>query len=212
MKRLRMGVMISGTGRTLKNFIDGIREGDLPAEIPLVISSDPEAYGITYAKEAGIPWEVISPGDHRGVKAYSEAIVAPLREARVDLVCMAGFIHLWTIPEDLEGKVMNIHPALIPSFCGKGFYGSHVHETALERGVKVSGCTVHFADNVYDHGPIILQKAVPVLEGDDPDSLATRIFEKECEAYPEAIRLFAEGRLRIRGRRVEVLPGNPADT
>jgi folate-dependent phosphoribosylglycinamide formyltransferase PurN len=100
---------------------------------------------------------------------------------------------------------MNIHPALIPAFCGKGYYGHHVHEAALAYGVKVSGCTVHFADNIYDHGPIILQRTVPVLDTDTAESLAVRVFEQECEAYPEAIRLFAEGRLRIDGRRVRIV-------
>ena len=108
------------------------------------------------------------------------------------------------VPDDFADRVMNIHPALIPAFCGKGFYGHRVHQAALETGVKVCGCTVHFADNVYDHGPIILQRAVPVLDDDTPDTLAARVFEQECEAYPEAIRLFAEGRLRVEGRRVYV--------
>jgi phosphoribosylglycinamide formyltransferase-1 len=121
------------------------------------------------------------------------------------LVCLAGFLQLISIPEDFQGRVMNIHPALIPAFCGKGFYGHHVHEAVLAYGVKITGCTVHFCDNQYDHGPIILQRAVPVLDDDTPDSLAARVFQQECEAYPEAIRLFAEGRLRIEGRRVRIL-------
>jgi formyltetrahydrofolate-dependent phosphoribosylglycinamide formyltransferase len=132
------------------------------------------------------------------------------RQHRADLVCMAGFLQLLPIPDDFAGRVMNIHPALIPAFCGKGFYGHRVHEAALQHGVKVSGCTVHFADNVYDHGPIILQRAVPVLDDDTPDTLAARVFEQECEAYPEAIRLFAEGRLRVEGRRVRVGPELPS--
>ena len=114
------------------------------------------------------------------------------------------------VPDDFLGRVMNIHPALIPAFCGKGYYGHHVHEAVLAYGVKVSGCTVHFADNEYDHGPIILQRAVPVLDDDTPDTLAARVFEQECEAYPEAIRLFAEGRLRIEGRRVKIMGERPA--
>jgi folate-dependent phosphoribosylglycinamide formyltransferase PurN len=117
---------------------------------------------------------------------------------------MAGFLQLITIPEDFQHRVMNIHPALIPAFSGKGFYGHHVHEAALAMGVKVSGCTVHFADNQYDHGPIILQRVVPVLDDDTPDTLAARVFEQESEAYPEAIRLFADGRLTVEGRRVRV--------
>jgi len=118
---------------------------------------------------------------------------------------MAGFLQLLTIPEDFQLRVMNIHPSLIPAFCGKGFYGHHVHEAVLEAGVKITGCTVHFADNQYDHGPIILQRAVPVLDDDTPESLAQRVFEAEKEAYPEAIRLFAQGRLVVTGRRVRIL-------
>lgn len=206
MGELRIGVLLSGTGRSLENMIDRIRRGEIPGKIVLVISSDPEVRGLEIAREAEVPTAVVSPKGHPNVDSFTEALVAPLREARVGLVCMAGFIHLWRIPDALDGKVMNIHPALIPSFCGKGWYGSRVHRRILASGVKVSGCTVHFADNVYDHGPIILQKTVPVLEGDTPDTLASRVFDQECEAYPEAIRLFAEGRLRIHGRRVEVLP------
>src|SRR5262249_23652030 len=111
------------------------------------------------------------------------------------------------IPDDFRNLVLNIHPALIPAFSGKGFHGLHVHRAALETGVKVSGCTVHFADNEYDHGPIVLQRWVPVLDDDSPETLAARVFEQECEAYPEAIRLFAEGHLRPEGRRVRVVAG-----
>jgi folate-dependent phosphoribosylglycinamide formyltransferase PurN len=119
---------------------------------------------------------------------------------------MAGFLQIITVPDDFRMRVMNIHPALIPAFCGKGFYGHHVHEAVIASGVKVTGCTVHYADNEYDHGPIILQRAVPVSDDDTPDTLAARVFEQECEAYPEAIRLFGEGRLAVEGRRVRVTP------
>jgi folate-dependent phosphoribosylglycinamide formyltransferase PurN len=135
---------------------------------------------------------------------FSERIFSLCRAAGVDLVCLAGFLQLLPIPDDFLLRVMNIHPALIPAFCGKGFYGHHVHEAVLAYGAKLSGCTVHFADNAYDHGPIILQRAVPVLDDDTPDSLAARVFEQECEAYPLAIRWFAEGRLELDGRRVLV--------
>jgi folate-dependent phosphoribosylglycinamide formyltransferase PurN len=126
--------------------------------------------------------------------AFSRAVFDRMRAARVELVTLAGFLARVDIPDDFHLRVMNIHPALIPSFCGKGMYGHHVHEAVIARGCKVSGCTVHFADNVYDHGPIISQKCVPVLEGDTPTSLAARVFEAECIAYPEAIRQFAEQR------------------
>jgi folate-dependent phosphoribosylglycinamide formyltransferase PurN len=141
-----------------------------------------------------------------GAAEFSNSIFTLCREARVDLVLLAGFLALIEVPEDFRFRVMNIHPALIPAFCGRGFYGHKVHEAVLERGAKVTGCTVHFADNHYDHGPIILQKCVPVADDDTPDRLAIRVFAAECEAYPEAVRLFAEGRLAVEGRRVRTSP------
>jgi phosphoribosylglycinamide formyltransferase-1 len=121
---------------------------------------------------------------------------------------MGGFLKRLDIPADFANRVVNIHPGLIPAFCGKGFYGHHVHEAVLEYGAKLSGCTVHFADNQYDHGPVILQKAVPVENDDTPETLAARVFEAECEAYPEAIQLIAEGRVKLEGRIVRILPSN----
>jgi folate-dependent phosphoribosylglycinamide formyltransferase PurN len=115
---------------------------------------------------------------------------------------MAGFLKHVLIPQDFVGRVMNIHPSLIPAFCGHNYFGRRVHQAALDYGVKFSGCTVHFVDNHYDHGPIILQRVVPVMDDDTPESLGARVFEQECQAYPEAIRLFAEGRLKVVGRRV----------
>jgi folate-dependent phosphoribosylglycinamide formyltransferase PurN len=138
---------------------------------------------------------------------FSRQVFELCRQARADLVCLAGFLQLIVIPDDYHLRVLNIHPALIPAFCGKGYYGRHVHEAVLAYGAKVSGCTVHFADNEYDQGPIILQRPVPVLENDTPDTLAARVFAEECEAYPGAIRLVAEGRLRVEGRRVYVFSG-----
>jgi folate-dependent phosphoribosylglycinamide formyltransferase PurN len=125
---------------------------------------------------------------------FTQAIFQRLRAAKVDLVTLAGFLARVDIPDDFHRRVMNIHPALIPAFCGKGMYGHHVHEAVLARGCKVSGCTVHYADSEYDHGPIISQSCVPVVEDDTPDSLAARVFEAECKAYPEAIRTFAADR------------------
>ncbi|MCP4365124.1 MAG: phosphoribosylglycinamide formyltransferase, partial [Planctomycetes bacterium] len=132
-------------------------------------------------------------------------ITAQLNKHTVDLIIMAGFNCLYEVPDKYMGKVMNIHPALIPSFCGRNYWGEKVHQAALDYGVKVSGCTVHFADNDYDNGPIILQRTVPVVEGDTPKSLAKRVFEEECQAYPDAIRLFQQGRLKIEGRKVTIL-------
>ena len=201
---LPLAVLISGGGTTLRNLLDRIRDGSLPAEVRLVISSTAQAGGLNFAREAGIPYHIVRHKDYATPEEYREAIFQPCREAGVELVVMGGFLKHVLIPADFEHRVMNIHPGLIPAFCGQGFYGHHVHQAVLDYGVKVSGCTVHFADNQYDHGPIILQRTVPVLDDDTPDTLAARIFEQECEAYPEAVRLFAEGRLQVVGRRVRV--------
>jgi len=203
-ERVKLGVLISGSGRTLQNFLDLSDEGTLKADVVKVISSRPEAYGLERARKHGVETAVVQKKDYEGTAGFSRAITAELAEADVDLVAMAGFLQFYRVPPQLKGKVMNIHPALLPSFGGKGYYGDRVHRAVLEYGCKVSGCTVHFADNEYDNGPIIVQKAVPVRENDDHDSLGDRVFEKELEAYPEAINLFAEGRLRMEGRRVRI--------
>lgn len=205
---LRLGVLVSGGGTTLQNFIDQIAAGTLHAEIPLVMASREECGGILRAERAGIPCAVLPRGRFGSVEEFSEAVFAPLREAEVDVAALAGFLELLRIPQDFTLRVMNIHPALIPAFCGKGYYGRRVHEAVLDRGVKVSGCTVHFADNHYDHGPIILQTCVPVHDDDTPETLAARVFEAECRAYPEALRLFAAARLELCGPRVRILPAS----
>jgi len=203
---LPVAVLISGGGTTLLNLIRKIGASQLPVDIRLVISSSPRAGGLRFAEEAGIPASVARPREHGSRAEFSEAIFEACRRAGVELVVMGGFLKQVTIPDDFLNRVVNIHPALIPSFCGKGFYGHHVHEAVLDYGVKVSGCTIHFVDNDYDHGPVILQKAVPVMDDDTPETLAARVFEAECEAYPEVLRLFAAGRLQVEGRRVRVLP------
>jgi formyltetrahydrofolate-dependent phosphoribosylglycinamide formyltransferase len=196
---IRLGVLLSGGGRTLENILDQIREGKLPAEVAVVIASRPGIRGIEIGKAAGVPTHLVRPKEYPTVEAYSDAMVKLLDDARVDLILLAGFLSYWIIPQRYLGRVMNIHPALLPSFGGKGMYGHHVHEAVLARGCKVSGCTVHFVNNAYDEGPIILQRAVPAYAEDTPDDLAARVFEQECIAYPEAIRLFAEGRLHVEG-------------
>jgi phosphoribosylglycinamide formyltransferase-1 len=206
-KPVRIAVLISGSGTTLQNLLDRSADGRLPARVVQVVASRADAYGLTRAARAGISAATVERKGCASREEFSARIFDLCRKAQADLVCLAGFLQLVIIPDDFAGRVMNIHPALIPAFCGKGFHGRHVHEAVLASGVKVSGCTVHFADNVYDNGPIILQRVVPVLDDDTPDTLAARVFEQECEAYPEAIRLFAEGRLRIEGRRVRTLPG-----
>ena len=200
--RLPVAVLISGGGTTLRNLLDKIRQRGLDVEVRLVISSNARAGGLRYAAEAGIPSRVLDPADFADDRQFSAAIFGACREARIELVVMGGFLKFVPIPADFENRVMNIHPGLIPAFSGKGFYGLRVHRAVLEYGAKVSGCTVHFVDNQYDHGPIILQRVVPVLDQDTPESLAERVFEQECDAYPEAVRMYATGRLRIEGRRV----------
>jgi phosphoribosylglycinamide formyltransferase 1 len=206
---VRLAVLLSGGGTTLQNLIDRIAAGRLQADIRLVVSNRYDAHGLERAAGAGIATAVVDRTDFPSRDMFSQKIFDLCRDAAAQLVCLAGFLQLIHIPDDFLGRVMNIHPALIPAFCGKGFYGQRVHEAVLGYGVKVSGCTVHFADNQYDQGPIILQRVVPVQDDDSAETLAARVFEQECEAYPEAIRLFGEGRLRIEGRRVRILAARP---
>lgn len=201
---LRIAVLISGTGRSLKNMLDRIESGRLNVEIRLVVASTPAARGLQFAEKATIPIAVLERKDSPSQGEYSREIFDHCRRAGVDLVALAGFIKRLTVPADFENRVVNIHPSLVPAFAGKGYYGHRVHEAVLEYGVKLSGCTVHFVDNEYDHGPVILQKAVPVLDGDTLDELEARVFAAECEAYPEALQLLAERRVVVEGRRVRV--------
>jgi phosphoribosylglycinamide formyltransferase-1 len=201
---IRLAVLLSGGGTTLQNLIDRIGDGRLAARIVCVVSSRADAFGLERAGRAGLPAHAVERKACPSREEFGARILGHCREAGAELVCMAGFLQLLPIPADFLGRVMNIHPALLPAFGGKGYHGLRVHEAALEAGVKVSGCTVHFADNEYDHGPIILQRVVAVEDDDTPESLQGRVFEQECEAYPEAITLFAQGRLRVKGRRVRV--------
>lgn len=199
---IRLAVLISGGGTTLLNLLEKNRAGRLDAEFPIVIASKEDCLGVERARNAGLKCEPVVRSQFDSVESFSDRIFQLCREAEVDLVILGGFLSLVQIPCDFENRVINIHPSLIPAFCGQGFHGHHVHEAVLERGAKVSGCTVHFANNEYDAGPIILQKVVPVMDEDTPDSLQKRVFEAECEAFPEAIRLFAAGRLQVAGNRV----------
>ena len=191
-----IAVFLSGSGTTLQNLIDRRVAGTLPIQIVQVIAGKPGAFGIERAQKAGLPIEVIARKDFNSLEEYSDCLFEKCRRAGAKLVCLAGFLQLLRIPPDFANRVLNIHPSLLPAFGGKGMFGHHVHEAVLAAGVKVSGCTVHFADNEFDHGPILLQRTVPVLDGDTPESLAARIYVEECEAYPEAIRMFAGGRIR----------------
>lgn len=207
---IRLAVLISGGGTTLVNLVRQIAAGRLNAEIVRVISSRAGAGGIQKATQAGLSVGVHARKQYSDVESYSLAIFDDCRSVAADLVICGGFLSLLQVPADFAYRVMNIHPSLIPAFCGAGFYGEKVHQAVVDRGVKVSGCTVHFVDDVFDHGPIILQRTVPVLVDDSADSLAMRVFSEECIAYPEAISLYGAGRLSIEGRRVRVLSGAPA--
>lgn len=198
---VKLGVLISGGGTTLLNFLEQIRSGELQAEVPVVIASQKNCRGVERSRAAGLRCEVLRPRDFPDVASYSHAVFSVLRSAHVDLVTLAGFLSLLQIPPDFQWRVLNIHPSLIPAFCGHGYYGHHVHEAAVARGVKVSGCTVHFADNDYDHGPIVVQRTVGLPDDCSPDQVAGLVFEQEKIAYPEAIRLWAKGRITIRGQR-----------
>lgn len=203
---LPIAVLISGGGTTLRNLIQQVASGALPVEIRLVISSNPQAPGLAFAHAAGIPTRVVEKKRGTRDEDFSQAIFGPCREAGVAYVVMGGFLKHVRIPPDFENRVLNIHPSLIPAHCGKGMYGMKVHEAVLAAGETVTGCTVHFVDDEYDHGPIILQRQVPVLPGDTPQSLQARVFAAECQAYPEALRLIAAGRVRVRAGQVEILP------
>ena len=208
---LRLGVLISGGGRTLLNVLDEINAGRLDAEVAVVIASK-NCSGIERCRNVGLDVKLVEYASFRDasgrvdVEAYTAALLDVLDAAKVDLIAMMGFLSRWNIPSRYDGRVMNIHPALLPNFGGQGMFGHHVHEAVLAQGGKVSGCTVHFADNEYDTGPIVVQRTVPVFDTDTPDELAARVFEQECLAYPEAIRLFAAGRLEILGPRVRIRP------
>lgn len=211
-KKLRIAVLLSGSGTTLQNLIDKTKSGELPAEVVAVISSRKDAYGIVRAENAGIPSFVVPSRKYPNWEEHSRPITEILGRFSPDLIITAGYMCLYVIPPQYEGKLMNVHPALIPAFCGKGFYGHLVHEAVIEHGVRVTGCTVHFVDNEYDNGPIILQRVVPVRSDDTADTIAERVMAEERVAFPEAIRLYAEGRLAVEGGRVRVLPGRWAPT
>jgi phosphoribosylglycinamide formyltransferase 1 len=201
---IHLAVLASGGSTTLQNLIDQIAAKTLEAVIDPVIVSRPGAAAVERAAQAGLPCQVIDRRPFADVEAFSEKIFAACDAARVELVCLAGWLCLLKIPPRFAGRVMNIHPALLPGFGGRGMYGLHVHQAVLDQGCKISGCTVHFVDDQYDHGPIILQRACPVAEADTAPTLAQRVFAEERIAYPQAIRLFQQGRLAIDGRRVRI--------
>ncbi|HIE95927.1 MAG TPA: phosphoribosylglycinamide formyltransferase [Planctomycetes bacterium] len=202
---VRLGVLISGGGTTLLNFLDCIQEGLMNAEVPLVVASRPDCKGVQRAVDAGLDCITICRRDFAGIKEFSDAVFGALRTKQVDLVTLAGYLSLLHIPDDFRHRVLNIHPALIPAFSGKGMYGHHVHDAVVARGAKVSGCTVHLADNEYDQGPIVLQSSVEIPDEATAQDVAALVFDREKIAYPEAIRRVTSGHLHLDGRRTRLV-------
>ncbi len=190
---VRLAVLISGGGTTLQNFLNVIGEGKLDASVEVVISSKPNVEGLNKARRSRIPTEVVERRRFDTLAEFSDAITEIVDRCAVDLVILGGFLQRWLFSERYRGRVLNIHPGPLPKFGGQGMYGSHrVNEAVLAAGESESAATVIIADHEYDHGPVILAKSVPVLEGDTPDSLAARVFEAECEIYPEAVRIMVQ--------------------
>jgi formyltetrahydrofolate-dependent phosphoribosylglycinamide formyltransferase len=212
MMSIRIAILVSGQGRgsNMAAIIDACQRGEIDGKVVLVIGTRDEAPALQRATEKGVSTEVVSPSK-LGEEEYARRLLQTLGDAQVDLVCLAGFMRLLPPPvvHAYAGRVMNIHPALLPLFGGKGMYGEHVHRAVLESGMKVSGCTVHFVDESYDTGPIILQRCVPIEEEDTWETLAARVLAQEHQAYVQAVKLFAQGRLRVEGRRVRILPPAP---
>jgi phosphoribosylglycinamide formyltransferase-1 len=205
-KPIKLAVLLSGSGTTLQNLLDRIATGKLNAQVSIVIGSRAGLVGIERARSAGLRTEIVERKSFGDCASFSRAVFDRVGSADVDLVCLAGWLCLLEIPERYRGRTMNIHPSLLPSFGGKGLFGHKVHEAVLAHGCKVSGCTVHFVDDAYDTGPIILQRTCAVEETDTPTMLAHRVFEQEKIAYPQAIELFQQGRLKIEGRCVRIIP------
>ena len=207
-ENVKIAVLVSGGGTNLQALIDAEKRGELgKGKISLVISSKPGVYALERAKNGGIESMVLSRKEYTDIKEYSAALADALVKSGVELVVLAGFLTIFDeqVYEKFPGKILNVHPALIPSFSGKGYYGLHVHEAALDAGVKVSGATVHIVTPVCDGGPIVLQRAVEVKEGDTPESLQRRIMEEaEWKILPEAVRLFCDGRIEIKGNKVHI--------
>jgi len=205
---LRIAVLVSGHGRgsNLQSLMDACADGRIAGSVALVIGTRAGAPALDRASSAGVPTAVAAPKAFADSVQYGVELLRLLNGCGAGLVCLAGYMRLLpdAVVDAYHGRIMNVHPALLPLFGGRGMYGEHVHTAVIESGMKVSGCTVHFVDNEYDHGPIILQTAVPVAEDDTPEDLAARVLPEEHRTYARAVRLFAQGRLRIEGRRVRI--------
>ena len=206
---VKIAVLVSGGGTNLQALIDAQHRGEIiGGEIAAVIASKPGVFALERAEKAGIPGYVIARKDYDSSQAMTVALVEKLKELDIGLVVLAGFMTIITgeMVEAYPNAILNVHPALIPSFCGQGYYGLHVHEKALEYGVKLSGATVHFVSEECDGGPIVLQKAVAVEDDDTPETLQRRIMEQaEWVILPQAVSLFCQGKLQVKGRRVKIL-------
>jgi phosphoribosylglycinamide formyltransferase 1 len=203
--RLQVAVLLSGTGRSLENLLQHRAQGRLDVDIPVVISSRANVRGVQIAREAGIETHVIRRRDAPSPVELSGLVAEVLRPHGIGLLALAGYLMQLEILPEWRDRIMNIHPSLLPLFGGHGMYGERVHQAVLDAGIKVSGCTVHLVNAEYDAGPIVAQRCVPVLEDDTAQSLGARVFEAECEAYPEAIRLFAAGRIRVENNRARIV-------
>ena len=204
----KIAVLVSGGGTNLQALIDAEKRGELgDGKITLVIASKPDVYALERAKNANIEGRVLARRDYESIAEYSKALADTMKAESIDLVVLAGFLTIIDeqVYEAFPNRILNVHPALIPSFCGKGFYGLYVHEAALRKGVKVSGATVHIVTPECDAGPIVLQKAVEVKEGDTPETLQRRIMEQaEWKILPKAVRLFCDGRIEVVGNKVKI--------
>ena len=203
----RIAVLCSGGGSNLQAIIDQVEAGNIDGEIVLVLANASKAYALERAKKHGIPCEFVSKKQAGSSEAFNDILLEKLQQAKTDLVVLAGYLPIVgaQIVKAYPHKIINIHPALIPSFCGVGMYGHYVHEAVLAYGAKISGATTHFVDEEVDHGGVIMQKSVPVLEGDTPEMLAARVLTVEHEILPETVRLFCAGKLGVDGRHVHVL-------
>lgn len=208
-RRLQVAVLLSGSGTSLENLFDHIDRGLVDADVSVVVSSKADAFGLERARRRGVPAVAVPRKQHPDLAEFNDVLHRELAQYDVDLVALLGFLSLFELRGTYEGRAINTHPALIPAFCGKGFYGHHVHEAVIASGVRVSGATVHIASDEYDKGPILLQEAVPVLSSDTADTLAARVQAMERRLVPRAIQLFAEDRVRFAddGARVVVSPG-----
>jgi phosphoribosylglycinamide formyltransferase-1 len=201
---MRIAVLLSGNGSTLQNIIDKIAAGLIDAQVVCVVSSREDAFGLERARKANINAYHTTVKNRENPEQFNQEIWGWLREHNAELVVLAGFMCKLQVPQDYVNKIINVHPALLPAFGGQGMYGSHVHQAVLDYGAKISGCTVHFVDEEYDHGPIIMQEAVPVFDADTAESLAQRVQAREREMYTRVLQMFSKGRIRVEGRKVKI--------